>query len=123
MPPSIGLLTVGDESGTEVCPEAVLLGPLFGVYTFLPELKSYLSNPGVIGSYIYTLGGRAAGVAELVGVDGDCVTVDGAVAVLATSACRCAASAALFTLPPVTLGITDAGAAAVALACLIIASL
>ena len=24
------------------------------MYTFFPVLKSYLSNPGVIGSYIYT---------------------------------------------------------------------
>ena len=100
MPPSSGVVTLGIDAGITVVPDTFLLGPLFGVYTFLPVLKSYLSNPGVNGSYIYTLGGWIEGVDELDGVDAGCVTVVGAVA--PASACLRATSAAPFPLPPNT---------------------
>ena len=47
-------VVTGPCGGVTVCPLLFLLAPLFGVYTFFPVLKSYLSKPGVIGSYIYT---------------------------------------------------------------------
>jgi hypothetical protein len=100
MPPSSGVVTLGIDAGITVVPDTFLLGPLFGVYTFLPVLKSYLSNPGVNGSYIYTLGGWIEGVDELDGVDAGCVTVVGAVA--PASARLRATSAAPFPLPPDT---------------------
>ena len=82
----------------------------------MPELKSYLSNPGVSGSYIYTPGGRSGVVAELVGVDGGLVTVVGAVSVTSSPAPPNGSNSFALSTS------TDLGAAALALASAIIAS-
>jgi hypothetical protein len=82
------------------------------VKTFLPVLKSYLSNPASIDLYIYTFGGRVSAGAEFV-LDGD-----GAVTVLGEVADGVVGTLA----PPIAFLIAAIGAAAFALAAAIIAS-